>query len=155
MDWLNFSASVIHSLAWPVAILSALLLLRRELISLMPRIRKVRYKDLEFTLTEQISEAKREINIGPAPLSLPEPTSTSAATREEAEVGTPSYFESIAEVSPRAALLEAWHYFEASATKAAVRLGLMKAGQGIQMRDLFRVLEQAKLLTPSEGEGTH
>jgi uncharacterized protein YutE (UPF0331/DUF86 family) len=150
MDWLSFGASVVHSLAWPVAIFSALLLLRKELISLMPRLSKVRYKDLEFTLIEQISEAKREINIGLAPLSITESTSTSAATGGTTEAGTPSYFEAIAEVSPRAALLEAWHYFEQTAMTAAIRLGLMKAELPIQIRDLFRILEQAKLLTPSE-----
>lgn len=91
--WASLAQSA-SSLAWPAAFVFAVWLFRRELVKLLPLLR-LKYGDLDisFRLTEAEKEAA---GLPPPPAgSAPEPT---AEERDR--------FEQIAEISPRAAIVE-------------------------------------------------
>ena len=115
MDWLSFSASLAHSLAWPGALIVAVFILRRALGRLIPDLNQLKYKDLEIRFGRQLEDVRHELEASPKP-TLPPPAQQKALKDRAAEKGgLVNYFESIAEVSPRAAMLEAWIGFETTA----------------------------------------
>ena len=119
MDWLTFTASVIDSLAWPAAAVAIVFALRRSLNKLLPDLNKLKYKDLELEFGKQVAEAKMEIERTVKPPQLPE--------SEMAQVGRDAaYFEALADISPRAAVLEAWLPFEAAASAIAQDIGVQQ-----------------------------
>jgi hypothetical protein len=67
MDWLQFFASIIGSTAWPIGLVICVLLLRRELVSLLGRLRRFKYGDAEAEFGEKLEEAAQEIAELPAP----------------------------------------------------------------------------------------
>lgn len=95
MDWLQFVSSVIGSLAWPVAAVAAIIIFQKKIAELMPRL-KLKYKDFEASF--RLDQAEKEAASLPPTPSTPEAQPT---PEEKAK------FESLAEVSPRAAILEA------------------------------------------------
>ena len=50
MDWLQFVSSVIHSLAWPAAVVLAAYFLRSQIGQVIPRIRSVKGPGFEAKL---------------------------------------------------------------------------------------------------------
>ena len=93
MDWLQFFAALIDSLAWPAAVAGSIFIFREKLVELLPRLR-VKYKDAEVNFRLEQAEKEAEA-LPPPPEDAPEPTP------EEK-----SRFEQVAEISPRAAMLE-------------------------------------------------
>ena len=117
------------------------LLVREHLLSLVPRLRSLRVKGVELVL----EEVKREI----------EHTATSAGevpavTTEQPPPGSESYYETLAEVSPRAAMLEGWLAFEMAASDAVDAHGLSSRGRALQMPELFQRLRENDLILPEE-----
>ena len=58
MDNRTFIANVVGSLAWPVAALIALLLVRKILISLLPLVRTLKYSELEVSFGREIAAVR-------------------------------------------------------------------------------------------------
>jgi uncharacterized protein YutE (UPF0331/DUF86 family) len=71
MDWLQFIASIIGSLAWPAAMVLVVLLLRRAIFRVLPRLRQLKYGDAEAEFGEKLEQVEEEIDELPAPTSLP------------------------------------------------------------------------------------
>ncbi|HFX0811418.1 hypothetical protein LJG01_09095 [Pseudomonas aeruginosa] len=94
MDWKQFFAAVISSIAWPVAVISLAGLLRHPLSQLIPLIRTLKIKDLQIDLGERLDKVKAEVEATTDEL-VPDAT------------GIASYV-SVAEIDPRAAMLSAW-----------------------------------------------
>ncbi|MER8532101.1 DUF4145 domain-containing protein [Mesorhizobium sp. M1005] len=96
MNYLDFIAALfasITSLAWPAALVAAVWIFRGELRPLLPRLH-LKHKDTEITF--RLSEAEKTVEHLPrSNLEIPPPTP------EEI-----SRFEKIAQISPRAAILE-------------------------------------------------
>ena len=112
MDWLSFLSSVIGSLAWPASLLLLVLVLRKPIRELLPGLQRLRYKELELEFERRIEEIREEVAEelpANARLALPAPESDAILR--------------LAEVSPRAAVLEAWRILELAALAAARRLG--------------------------------
>ena len=61
MDWLQFVASVIHSLAWPAVILTVVLLIRRPLLKLIPKLKSFKYGDLEATFENGLDTVEADL----------------------------------------------------------------------------------------------
>jgi hypothetical protein len=110
MDALTFISKLIDSLAWPVTVVIALVLLRRPLAELLPQMRKLKYKDFEAEFGEDVKQLEEE-----AKQVLP------AEVVESARAGDP--IEQLIEVSPSAAVLEAWRGVEAAAKRLLERKG--------------------------------
>ncbi|MFN2747489.1 MULTISPECIES: hypothetical protein [Bacillus] len=56
MQWLEFVSAAIESLAWPVTILSVILLLRGPLSERMRDLIKLKYKDFELEFDKRVKE---------------------------------------------------------------------------------------------------
>lgn len=120
MDWLTFFSKIIDSIAWPLVIILAVLILRKPLSSLIPLLRKLKYKDFEAEFSKEVSElrhiVKKEIPSPPAPV----PTfKTPRAVAEE--------LQKLADLSPRSVVLEAWRDVESTAIETAQRKELVIA----------------------------
>ncbi|GAA3107540.1 hypothetical protein GCM10010520_60220 [Rhizobium viscosum] len=93
MNYLDFFASVLSSLSWPAAIVAVALIFRKEIRSLLPRVR-FRHKDTEIDF--RLEEAEKAAESLPPPAhELPPPT-----PEEE------DRFERLARISPTSAILE-------------------------------------------------
>lgn len=109
MDWLTFIATVLGHLAWPVAAIVVVLLLRDEIKQLLKLIKKLKAGPVE-------AEFEREVK---------ELVATVDATESQLppDYGSPDqqFLIKLAEVSPRSAILEAWRKVEAAIYKAIDR----------------------------------
>ena len=54
MNWLSFFSAVIDSLAWPVAIIFIVFMLKKPLSTLLPMLRNLKYKDLELDFGKEL-----------------------------------------------------------------------------------------------------
>ncbi|MDI5787838.1 hypothetical protein PO124_03270 [Bacillus licheniformis] len=52
MDWLEFVSAMVQSLAWPAALMICVLLLKEPLSDRMKELIKLKYKDLNWSLTK-------------------------------------------------------------------------------------------------------
>ena len=63
MDKYTFISEITKALAWPATLIVVLLLLRKPLISLIPFMRKLKFKELEMEFSEQVQALKSEAEI--------------------------------------------------------------------------------------------
>jgi hypothetical protein len=113
MDILTFFSNIINSLAWPIALLVAVLLLRKPLRELFPFIQKLKYKEIEIEFDQRVREVSKELAEELAPI-------RPGLELTHAEEGA---LARLAEISPRSAIIEAWRGVELAALEAAERLG--------------------------------
>jgi hypothetical protein len=57
MDWLQFIASIIGSLAWPSVIIALLFILRRQIVSLVVRMEELAFAGVKMKFARAASEA--------------------------------------------------------------------------------------------------
>ena len=100
MDWLQFLASIVDSLAWPAIIGVAAYLLRKPLLELLPSLRQLRYKEFDIQFGEQLEKLEDQIK-GEPPLEAIAPPSDKQQLADKR-------FEDLAQTSPNAAVIEAW-----------------------------------------------
>lgn len=114
MDWLQFLASAMSSLAWPLAVVIVVCLLRKPIASLLPLLQRLKLKEFELEFGKSVEKVSAEIakEIPPAP-----------ATNGQSAMGELAALVKIAEASPRAAVLQAWLMVEQTAHEAARALG--------------------------------
>jgi hypothetical protein len=116
MDTLTFVVEMTKALGWPCAALVIVLVFRRPLLELLTLVRKVKYKDVEVELAKkEISEA-REL--------------TTSKGNEKFDVLSfmeLEHFRQLADISPRAAITEAWSRLEAAVYQAAQAAGMEAA----------------------------
>jgi hypothetical protein len=132
MDWLTFISSLLRSLAWPIAVVVIALVFRRPLSGLLPLLQHLKYKDLELDFGRGVQEVQEDLE--------------QTLTQEEIVTPDQPVAERLADVSPRAAVMEAWREVEASATDTVRAL----SGGEVHMKWLtlkkLRQLEESKLL---------
>jgi len=111
MDILAFVASIVGSLAWPVTVLIALILLRKQIIDLIPGIRRLKYKDLEVDFGKELEKIEKNVRTieapPPARMPLPAGMQPESLPKTQAEL-----LERLATLSPNAAILESWRNVE-------------------------------------------
>ncbi|QIB65732.1 hypothetical protein [Kineobactrum salinum] len=110
MNFLEFIASLVDSLAWPGVVCVFLWTFQERIGSLLPRLVRFKHKDTELEFSEAIERLER----------IEQPAIEGAVYEAEPNE---QYLEllKIAEISPRAAVMEAWIKVETSAARAAVR----------------------------------
>ncbi len=109
MDTLTFISEIIKSLAWPAAVVSLVVLLKKPITQLIPLLRKLKYKELEMEFSKEIAELRAEVS---APVSSIDQTTT---TRDS----PPNRLLQLVNFSTRAAIMEAWLEVEAAASEVA------------------------------------
>jgi len=105
MGWLTFFTEIIKALAWPVAVVVILLLIRKPLTRLIPLLRKLKWKEWELEFDEKVVELKSAAQALPHPAKSAPELPSSDLTQ-------------LAEQSPRAAILEGWIKVERAAANA-------------------------------------
>lgn len=130
MDWLQFFASIVGSVAWPAAVVALAFLVRNPLAKLIPRLRSVKYGELHLDIADELERVKGQVGTN---------SETPGALAEE----PPISFRSLAQADPRAAILSAWLPVE-------IELNEITAKAGIQLRAGISSLRQ---LQPLQQQG--
>lgn len=132
MDWLTFLVEMAKALSWPLVTLGIVLLFKAPLLELIAFIRKVKYKDIEVEI------AKREIV---------EARELSSAARlgkaEQYSFGDLQHFKQLADISPRAAITEAWSRVESLVYHAAKLPGMESRPAGTSFSKVLSSLREA------------
>jgi hypothetical protein len=125
MDIWSFLASIMSSLAWPGTIFAIVILLRKPIGELIPLLRNIRYKNLEIDFGRRLE--KLEVQADRA--ELPSITPTTAPPDEyPLDVDYWDTIERLSEVSPRAAISEAWRRVEWSLDDYFQKIGKERPG---------------------------
>lgn len=103
MDTLTFFASIIGSLAWPVAVVILVMAFKNEIIRAIPFVKKLKAGPVEAEFDREVKQLKE-----------------SAAMRHDlvADTASKNFLIQLAELHPRSAILEAWVRLEAAARAA-------------------------------------
>jgi len=100
MDVLTFIVELLNALAWPTAVVLSVLLVRRYIASLVPRITQLKYGDLDVTFKREVAEAavlSESVEVAPM----------TEGEREE-EFKERSKLLNLASQSPKIAVQESW-----------------------------------------------
>lgn len=96
MDWKQFFAALTASLAWPGAILAIVLILKRPIAGILPKIRSFKYGDLQIDLEEKLKEVETTLATEAIKQEVPPPPPA------------PSKYAHLAVDAPRASILLSW-----------------------------------------------
>jgi len=118
MDWLQFISSLVSSLAWPAAVVILVVVLRRQIASLVPRLQSVKYKDIQVEFEKTLEKAEAEAPRALAPKIVPEP-----------ELTDEERFARIVELNPSSAVLAAWSDVEVALKFMAEQAGIQSPGR--------------------------
>ncbi|WP_109315923.1 hypothetical protein [Pseudovibrio ascidiaceicola] len=110
MTLLQFLSSLISSLAWPTVAVVALVFLREPIVQTVPRLQRFKYKELEADFSRELEKIEQEAKES----GLKEVENT------EAIIDFEEHLQQIAEISPNAAIVEAFGQIEKSA-KAVIK----------------------------------
>lgn len=111
MDVLTFAAEMTRALAWPVAAVIILLMIRRPVIQLLPLLRRLKYKEIELEFSKELAQLKSEVAvIDPA-----ENKKSASST----PITSSNRLLNIASISASAAILEAWSELESVSVSVA------------------------------------
>ena len=140
MDWLTFISKVIESLAWPIAAVALVVLLRDEIAKLAPLIKRVKAGPLEAEFEREVKELKA---------STPEPSASGEAPPPD--TASKSFLFQLAELHPRSAILESWVRVEAAARAVLDKKPVPVSKPGyIPAARLAEPLAQLDVLTPAQ-----
>jgi uncharacterized protein YutE (UPF0331/DUF86 family) len=107
MELLNIILSFISSIAWPIIILIVFLLFKIEIGRLILRISNLKYKDLELSFSKDLQRAEDTAN----KLKLLTPNTKQIVSEEKTESSYERLIQ-LSEMSPEAAIMEAWKIVE-------------------------------------------
>jgi hypothetical protein len=134
MDTLSFIVEMTKALGWPIAILVVFLVFRRPLLELLTLVRKVKYKDVEVELAKkEISEAR-------------ELTAKQGEQYEVLSFMELEHFKQLADISPRAAITEAWSRLETAVYEAGNVAGMEARPSGISFSSVLAALKASGAL---------
>jgi len=144
MDVLTFIAKLVEALAWPLVVGGMLLYLRKELPTILLSLRKLKFKDVEMEFGEAaIALAVETRRVVPSP-------KLDVKVIGEPENRAAERLDAIAELSPRAAILEAWLMVEAAAANLIRKNGLSNLGSTPGPQRIKEGLRRAEVLTPPQ-----
>ncbi len=115
MEWKQFIASLVSSLAWPAAVFLILFVFRSELTKIVGRLAHFKYKDLELEfekVRQQAEELREEL-----PPEEPASENPVVASLEDQILDA-------VERAPSAAILLAWSALESTIASAVTRLAV-------------------------------
>lgn len=105
MSGLEFTASAIGSLAWPVAAVIIAAIFHKQIAGLLAKIRKLNWGDASVELSEQLDKVEDKARVLEADATLPPAV-------PDAEQAPDDRFDALLAISPSAAILDAWRPIE-------------------------------------------
>lgn len=117
-------AQLVSALAWPLTVIIIVLIFRREFRAAAGRLRTLAYKDFKAEFERDLMKLEGEVRQLPEkPIqSLPEHTDTKPRQTDEAVLLR------LTEISPRAAIMEAWRNIEVTTKQVADVHGISVGG---------------------------
>lgn len=112
MDTLTFISNIVSALAWPLAVIVIVLMLRSPLIALLRNLKRLKFKDAELDFEKAVIELK------------------GIEAREGKQVALTESKLKLAELSPRGAILESWLELEEAIASAAESQGIGRTRPG-------------------------
>lgn len=131
MDWMQFVAAMTSSLAWPLTAIVLGLAIRGPLIGLLPKIRSLKYGDLQVDLEQQLKEVEADLTESTAAIP-PAPPSEEAVE--------------LATISPDVAMLQSWFEVEIALNSLMLRLGWKMAPQHNRTIHKMWLLRERRLI---------
>jgi hypothetical protein len=117
VDPLEFIAALVSSLAWPLAIVVVVLLLRHQIRNLIPLLRRVRYGEFEAEFSEEVEETAEVIEQRVEETPVKElPSEVEERLRRLTD-----RMRKRARVSPDRAVIDAWSLVASEIQEAAIR----------------------------------
>ena len=117
MGVLEFISSVFSALAWPIAVIFIVIVLRRPLRRLLSRLETFRGPGVEATFNREAGAARDEA--ASAVAGLPNVQKDDESKQEDLEYAD---LLQLADVSPRAAILETWSRIEVALAEAGTKV---------------------------------
>lgn len=111
---MDYFVEIIKAIAWPASIIWLGYIFRKEVRLLLGRISSVKYGEVEASFSKELAEA--EVNA--KKLTMPNSEATQQSNFSQKE----QLFR-ISEISPRAAVVEAWTLIETAAVKKGLTSG--------------------------------
>lgn len=118
MDWPTFISTIVAALAWPATLLIFFFIIRKELPAIAKSLRRFKYKDVELEFGETAKAIAGEVKEV-----VPE-TKPNIMIAGHSKPESQARLEQFAEISPRAAILEAWLQVEAAAADVLRKKGI-------------------------------
>ena len=138
MDLLTFSVEMTKALSWPLVTFIVFLLFKNHLLEMIALIRKFKYKDIEVEI------AKREI------VEVRELSSATQIGKEGLySLGDLEHFKKLADISPRAAITEAWSRVESLVYNAAQLPGIESRPAGTSFSNILFSLRETRAIEPA------
>jgi hypothetical protein len=110
----DFLVRLVAAISWPAAIVLSIALLRPYLANILPSLQKIRYEGVEMEFNSKVQEARKELTeISGVGLS------NNVTDDFDSQVKA---IESLLEVSPRAAVIQAGELIDEQIYRAAVRV---------------------------------
>jgi HEPN domain-containing protein len=148
LDKLTFVSNLISSLVWPLVVVFVVFLLRkplRELIcDLGRRLHSIKFPGGEAEFSQELAEIKEAADIANLPPVVGVPTGESLLLRVEEDM---NQWARLVELSPRAAISEAWRWVENAMRETAKRLGIPQPETRSTIA-LIRALGKHQALSP-------
>lgn len=143
MDWLTFISTLVSALAWPAAVTLIVWWLKSYIGLLLPFTKRFKYGEFEIEFDQQLSALKQEVE---------EQRQVHPVTKRAEDPERIEYLRSIVEISPRAALVDAWVGLELTATSSARMLGLISEESTLPFPKVIQALHQAEVIGPKDVE---
>lgn len=141
MHWMEFIVELVKPLAWPIAVLIAVILLRKEIKVLFSVVRKLKAGPLEAEFDREVKELRAEVE-----KDLPLDTARAAA-QDQRYYSQRQKLIQLAQVNPRSAIIEAWLGVEFAAQRALQQVG-RPTQQYASPLALSRNLAKSEVLDP-------
>jgi hypothetical protein len=125
MDGLTFIAQIIESLAWPLAIVIVVLILRSPLSQVILGLKRLKYQDLELDFEKEIAKLERAVEEATEPLEADTKQLPPAPGENVIKVETvDNSIEEVAALSPKSGIILAWNLVEKELQSAIMRLAI-------------------------------
>lgn len=124
---------IIDSLAWPITVLIIIFIFRKNIISLIPTLTRLKYKEFELEFDKELEK----LNID-----------TKNKIPKSSETNENSYYiEKVRKTTPRAAILESWLELESNIISMCMNLNLVKSGDSMNFIKLINKLKEENIIS--------
>ncbi len=139
MDTLTFVSNLIASTAWPIATVCLVLILRKQITTLLPHVRKLKAGPVEAEFEREVKAIEAEVGTSPE------------SGGSALPVAAPSdRLFNLAKISPRAAILEAWQSVEFTARRVILQHSGSPVPDMSSPLRVVRALSELDLLPPDD-----
>ena len=144
MDGLTFVSEIVKALAWPATVITLLILVRKELPTIAKSLRRLKFKGVELEFGDAAKAIATE-----AKDAIPQ-TQTEVKLFGQPKEEMARKITAIAEIAPRAAILEAWLQVEAAAADLVQKRGVARISSTAGPMRLRDMLVSIDALNPKQ-----